>query len=1082
MPTTSAPAALGWTSGDFPWKRSFHPRRGGVPGPPISLDADATAKVEALIAAGAEPIASISRDSVSHLPLIKALRSYLDGEPDPLGAAILFEVLTAGGRRPAGMFVDHWVKQHGLAFAVAAVGHSAATFTVSWTSYGVRPDGEKGPIAGRLSLCSTRYFDWSWNSSGVVRLRALLAAAGDEEYREAVAVLAGLRERGRSFRKIAAFLAPAETEWVDELLPDLAKGWQGITWLLWCSLSTEAHLAALTAAYEARHRDLVRLPVLSTLADAYGERIVPLVARILEEEHSGSEEAKAIAAVLGGIPTDEAFGLLLRHRDDNRHLTAGLFEAMRAFPVRAMRLLDAASASPKAAGLLRDHLLGHPELLEGDLPPRAKELAGKLRRLPEAPLDSLPELLAAPPWTRPRAKTAQIVLELEPPAHPAELRWLPGEREEWAAKADSYPSGRNIRRPHLKSLESGEGIWALNHYLMHGPEDDARSLLEYWAKPDRYGDDLDVMAAIAARFGLEALPRLRASAEASPAAGRLLLPFSDLATARLMAGWLRLKSARGTARTWLTRHGAALLIPDALGEPGRARTAAEAALRIAPGALEAARAHGPAAEEAVAALLGADPLEDLPRRMPTLPAWADPGRLPQPRLADGRALPAAATAHVLSMLAISRPDAVYAGLATVKEVCTPQSLDVFSWELFEAWRRVGLPAKDGWALTALGILGGDTAVRNLTPMIKAWPGEGGHQRAVAGLDVLAAIGSDVALMHLHGIGQRLRFKALKERAKQKIDEVAEALGLDSEQLADRLVPDLGLGEDGSTVLDYGPRRFTVGFDEQLRPYVLDEDGRIRKALPAPGAKDDPELAAAARQRFSGLKKDVRTIASRQIQRLERAMVRTRSWTPGEFRELFAEHPLQRHLIRRLVFLCDAGAFRVAEDGTLAGVDDEAFTLPDGTRVRIAHPIHLGPDLDAWSELFADYEILQPFPQLGRPVITLDPGETLSSRLARFEAATVPAAKILSLQYRGWERGDAGEGATVHRYTRELPSGRHLTIDFSPGLTYAHPDDELEQTLQAVGIEGRQGAEDDPDESADTVTVSEVIVDLTALTS
>ncbi|MFV2180136.1 hypothetical protein, partial [Actinomadura sp. LOL_011] len=70
------------------------------------------------------------------------------------------------------------------------------------------------------------------------------------------------------------------------------------------------------------------------------------------------------------------------------------------------------------------------------------------------------------------------------------------------------------------------------------------------------------------------------------------------------------------------------------------------------------------------------------------------------------------------------------------------------------------------------------------PVIRAWPGEGGHAKAVTGLDVLAAIGTDTALMHLNTIAQRVKFKALKTRAQEKIDEVAAGLELTAEQLAD----------------------------------------------------------------------------------------------------------------------------------------------------------------------------------------------------------------------------------------------------------------------------------------------------------
>ncbi|MGQ7116348.1 hypothetical protein ACUOFC_68140, partial [Escherichia sp. TWPC-MK] len=53
--------------------------------------------------------------------------------------------------------------------------------------------------------------------------------------------------------------------------------------------------------------------------------------------------------------------------------------------------------------------------------------------------------------------------------------------------------------------------------------------------------------------------------------------------------------------------------------------------------------------------------------------------------------------------------------------------------------------------------------------------------ATVGLDILAAIGSDIALMQLNGIAQKLKFKALQERAKEKIADIAES----SEPLSSR---------------------------------------------------------------------------------------------------------------------------------------------------------------------------------------------------------------------------------------------------------------------------------------------------------
>jgi hypothetical protein len=59
-------------------------------------------------------------------------------------------------------------------------------------------------------------------------------------------------------------------------------------------------------------------------------------------------------------------------------------------------------------------------------------------------------------------------------------------------------------------------------------------------------------------------------------------------------------------------------------------------------------------------------------------------------------------------------------------------------------------------------------------------------------------------------------------------------GLTAEQLADRLVLDFGLDAQGRLTLDYGPSRFVVGFDEQLKPCMVDDDAMRREDLPEPG--------------------------------------------------------------------------------------------------------------------------------------------------------------------------------------------------------------------------------------------------------
>jgi hypothetical protein len=484
--------------------------------------------------------------------------------------------------------------------------------------------------------------------------------------------------------------------------------------------------------------------------------------------------------------------------------------------------------------------------------------------------------------------------------------------------------------------------------------------------------------------------------------------------------------------------------------------------------------------------------------MPEIPGWAEPDSLPQLLLAGRKeALPPSAVRTVLQMLWISSPEQPYPGLEVVQELCDTRSLAEFAWGVFENWQTADHPPKQNSAMDALRWFGDDECVRRLTPLIRVWPGDSGHARAVAGLDVLTAIGGDTALLHLSSLAQKGKFRGLKESAQERVEGIARELHLTVDELGDRLIPDLGLDADGSMELDYGPRRFRVFFDEQLKPGVTDETGKRLRSLPKPGIKDDAELAPVAYQRFSGLKKDVRTLAGDQISRLEQAMVMRRRWEQKDFEQYLVGHPLLRHLVRRLVW-ADFGpdgatvrtTFRVAEDDSYADADDSPFTLPDNARIGVAHPVDLGADLPRWSEVFADYEILQPFRQLGRPVLALTAEEAESKALTRFAGVRTPAVKVIGLERRGWKRSDAADAGWQGYLLRDLPDGRVVVVELEPGLSAGYATDSGDQELarmwigvQSHGYTGywRHSRDAAPLSSLDPVTASEILTDLTDVT-
>ncbi|MDH6624661.1 putative DNA-binding WGR domain protein [Streptomyces sp. LBL] len=1111
------------------WRQSLRPRRGGITRYSHAPHESALDSWDRRLAAAREEewTGTALGEAVAGIDpeLAAAARRYLKGAADPVGAAVL-AVVTDRRKLLYEYVVDAWTLRHGLAFAARA---TVELFGIH------REDPVQDRTTGLAVLPEGKAKYQLWLRRGAAdRVRTLLYMADENTYREAVAALAAHRGGARR-RIVVSYLVPSETGWVAECCADPGESGREdrvVRAMLFESLNDEEQLRALlreggVSAYDGS------LSAAATVAEGVGPAVAALIAEIWRHRMpSRGVSAEELAGVLAQLPTDEAFELLMSHADD-KQVHPALLEAARRYPVRAARLLaDRAAPAPGRNAhllgqLLTAHVAVHRELMEPRLaqfPPKAAEVVRELLHpaAADAPDDALPELLVSPPWTRERTAPEPRTVKGLVAGEETRMLWQPGEREAWDAAVEGPERRRRRQNEPYPVVEAvRQQFTNLDDYrlaalLTDGP-DAYRPLLAQWTPEWMW---VKKLKPVAARWEEDALPPLLHAATREPAvAGGLLLPYRQLAVARLMADWfVRLRSVAPTARAWFARHGAdaaALLVPDAAGPAGAARHNAEHALRAVAAThgqdavLDAAGGHGPEAVAVVRDLLSADSRElALPPKMPEPATWAAPRLLPRVLL-RGRtsALPDEAVRHLLTMLAISRQGAVYTGVEVVKEACDPESLAEFGWSLFEQWRLAGMPARESWALHALGWLGDDDTVRRLTPVLRNWPGEGAHKRAVDGLHVLAAIGSDVALMHLHGVSQRVKFKGLKARAQEKIEQLAADLGLSGEELADRLVPDLGLDADGSTVVDYGPRRFTVGFDEQLRPYVLDQDGKRRKDLPKPGPRDDAELASAERKRFMALKKDVRTVASDQVRRLEGAMVAGRSWTTGEFRELFVSHPLLWHLVRRLVWLCvpagaseralygtpaisGAGAltaFRVAEDRTFADVRDAEFTLPEDASVRLAHPLHLGEELTEWEELFADHEILQPFPQLGRAVHRLTDDEAAGDRLERFENITVPTAKLLGLERRGWERDEPMFAGVQCRLSKRVAKDRWIIVSPSDGFRLGAVDVSTEQSLEFIGLSEQPSAWNPPGEPSrlafaglDPVTASELLADLTEL--
>lgn len=463
------------------------------------------------------------------------------------------------------------------------------------------------------------------------------------------------------------------------------------------------------------------------------------------------------------------------------------------------------------------------------------------------------------------------------------------------------------------------------------------------------------------------------------------------------------KAFRRHARTWLLRNplvAAYGLLPDALGGEGQRRKAAESALALLAAnghraeVERAALAYGPEASLAASALLARDPLasdETVPKR-PTFLKLQD---LPAIQLRSSDAtLGPDAVQSVLDMLSISLADDPYAGLERLRESCDEASLGAFALELLEQWVLADAPGRFDWMAYAVVHLPSDAGHARLAALAREWAtkNQAKCERACIGL---TAIGSDLALLHLTHIAQTTRFQNLKERAQILVKQAADARGLTVDELEDRTVPQ-------------------------------------------PDPSDKKAHAA---------------VVTRVTRRLERLMVTGRAIERATFDVFFAKHALVAPLARALVWETADGStrVRVAEDSSFAGPRDEAVTLGADARLRLAHPART-PSLAAeWSTVFADYELIQPFEQIGRAVAAPTPKESKATALDRSKGAKVSAKKLMGLlEARGWRRSSAGAPSAFLRDEGEVTA----RLPISPGFEVIYLADAHPQKLEPITFTSR----------------------------
>ncbi len=402
---------------------------------------------------------------------------------------------------------------------------------------------------------------------------------------------------------------------------------------------------------------------------------------------------------------------------------------------------------------------------------------------------------------------------------------------------------------------------------------------------------------------------------------------------------------------------------------------------------------------------------------------ADPSPVPLQELSlewsTGAAVSAEALRGILSALAHEEE---LTGLRSHLDQASSSAL----WGEITRRMRGTKEGRHGWVVASTALLAPESALTEYGAPIDEMAMTGKHLGAFARVEALRRHGSPVALRWLDHWSRRARSKGLRKRAGYALGEAGRALGLNRDEVAEHVLADFGLDAQGERALTYNGADYVVWLDREMKLTLL-RDGALRKALPKPKTEADTELRSA----LTSVRKQLRIAVGDAIHRLEAAMIEGRTWPRADWDRLIA-NPVHRRLAEQLIWW-DGGsrtAFRLAEDGSFADVDDEAVEVSGP--IGLAHPVR-NPHLAKWEQVLADYKLLPPFPQLRRP--DFSPSAADETIVDRWRDTPLETSRLRGLiSGARWDRGAPEEVGTVRSISKSFHTAEVTAVlEFEPGL-------------------------------------------------
>lgn len=376
----------------------------------------------------------------------------------------------------------------------------------------------------------------------------------------------------------------------------------------------------------------------------------------------------------------------------------------------------------------------------------------------------------------------------------------------------------------------------------------------------------------------------------------------------------------------------------------------------------------------------------------------------------------------------------------IKEFLNPDDFYHFIKNIYQLWLENGADTKLKNIVFMYAVNTNDSGITELKKQIDTWTDNSRGALAAFAVTAMAMNGSDIALLLTDGISNKYKNKQVKKAAAEAMNTVAKALGISTEALGDKIIPNLGFNKQRVKIFSYGNREFKGFLNGKLEVELTDEKGKKIKSLPKANASDNAELAAIAKEELKNLKKQLKTVILTQKNRLETALITGRQWTVENWNKLFIDNPIMNSFAQGLIWKesDETGqmfdTFRYMEDGSFNTIEEEEYSFHANTFISLLHPIDVEKEIiERWSQQLEDYEIIQPFEQLTMPIYTLTSEEKTVDEIVRFLHKKVYYGTIRSVMEKyDWKRTSIIDGGGFEGYyyeDKQSGIGMQLLFDF-----------------------------------------------------